>query len=396
MNKTLGLILSIGLALLLITSGVHADAQARDSCDALKLHLGTVELPQGSQTQKTFVLENQALENFTVEYLEAYDYNSGIIVSAAEYDKIVRGTNRGFLKVNINSLKNSDIENATGFIGLSGHFQSGKICSFEKQKLDIRLSRSTEQTQPEFIYAVNFSGNTACSLTLNVPSRVLVKAHDSVTFFANNTSSKEVSVKVTGNNVDVLNAETKIPARSSASLRVYFDILNGVEKTNVQWTAGSETCNYSVQSTELVNLSPALPAAPVQQTPTTGAGAQGTTGTATAGTPTDPTAGASAGSNTNANATPISSLDPVSAALVVWNSNTPVGIFLLLVIVGGALWYRFKIHPKKMAGQAKASQTESSAVVENKKSMLEELIVEELPEAQTQTQNTTSRIRNIL
>ncbi|MDO8427586.1 MAG: hypothetical protein Q7S92_00055 [Candidatus Diapherotrites archaeon] len=243
--------LGLFLAFILLTIPVLGSHQTglRDSCDGLHLRLNAVQIEEGQSIRKTFLLQNFALENFALDSVQAYDYNSGIIVSGADYDRIILGGNTGFFSVQIQALQNTDLEKGLGFIDIFGHFQSGQTCSLDRQIFNVTIVQPRSST-PEF------SSGTNCSkFSLQVPSRVLVQQNGSINFTAENNSNQAYIVHAQGQNVDVLNSEETIPARSKADLSVFYKIQNNADTGSIVWNASSTDCTMHNQATELVNLS---------------------------------------------------------------------------------------------------------------------------------------------
>jgi hypothetical protein len=348
MTNLLNRILGLVLITLLLISGVHAsvNTQARDSCTELGIHTFSVTLDEGSTEKQTFRVTNNALEEFTIEYLHAYDLNSGIIVSDSGFERRLVGGNSTNFWITFNALKNSDLESATGYVDMFGQFQSGNQCSFEKVPFNITINQTVENVVTTPVVG-------KCSLVLSVPEKSMVRTSDSVNFYANNQSSQEVTLLLRGNNLDVFNAEVTIPGNTEAGLPVFFKVQNNAQQTFLVWEATSQDCTYNEQTTQLVNLDfdedkPVVIPVGITDTDSDDSIAD-ISDPVIVDSDVDTPIGSGTGVDADAQGaegTPLSSLDPVSAALIVFNTSELLGWFLVLVIVLGAVWYRFRKHPQ--------------------------------------------------
>lgn len=348
-------VLIIGLFLLANVTASE-NTIARDDCTSISVRTNDVTVEKGKSKQATFIVENSALEEFYVDFVEAYDYNSGIMVRADGFTRVIPGQERGYARTSIVSIGDSDLSEGQGFIEVRGHFQSARFCDVPAKEFKITVTQPGEQR-------ISFNDAGDCGkFELNVPERYLAKGRDKVNFYAKNQLNQPVTVIVSGINTTVFTEQFTVGRNSETSLPVHFKVNSHAEEGQLQWAVSGAACIYQPKSTQLVNLLFDVQKAQAQEATAmkiVEGNAQAVSAVGANSEPAQITGqtqgraveenketqamapivpGVAVQNGGNGKDEPV--VDPVTVALAIWNYDILAGFLMVLIIIGGIYWYR--------------------------------------------------------
>lgn len=191
---------------------------AVSSCSEIQLNTSTVRVARNSEATVFFVVENRGAERFFIDSTEVLDNVSGLIASAAGFDRMIDAGGFGAVGVRVKALKDVDVKHANGVLRLRGHFLGGKECSFQ----DIGNRQFDILVEEKPISSLDGAKFRACSgIIVANPADFAINGREMVLRIKNDTAYR-ATIRMAGQGLRINPGTISVPEHSDVieSIRI--------------------------------------------------------------------------------------------------------------------------------------------------------------------------------
>jgi len=214
------------------------------NCSDLDIKTQSITLKAGENAIEEFSLVNNSPQNFYIDSVQAYDYDSGFESSAASLnDKADAFGGSADIQVKIKAYDSAESKTGTAYIKVKGHFTDGKQCSYND--IGVESFKVTVKEKEVIKECSDFK--------LTVPAEKSIKGNGSLSISYDNPLNKSAEIKMYGTGLTVSPSKFSISANDYGTKTIEVK-LSGDEDTFLVYEIKMSGCNISSKTTKITSI----------------------------------------------------------------------------------------------------------------------------------------------
>lgn len=206
-------------------------------CSDITLNTSTVRLEQGETAYATFFLENDASENFLVDYIRIFDSSSNIRAEENGYAKLTPDFGKSYVNVMVKAYEHSETGTDEAFAEVRGHFQNGNTCYIQSKKFPVIIEENEEDGAAE---EENYTGS-CIYFSLTVPSSKTIEKEGTIPITIDNRSMYRATIRLSGPGLTVQPTLISVPKNTQVSENI--SVSSVLSETSLIYSIESLGCN---------------------------------------------------------------------------------------------------------------------------------------------------------
>ncbi|MEW6295401.1 MAG: hypothetical protein AB1467_03855 [Candidatus Diapherotrites archaeon] len=211
------------------------------NCSSLDIETQSITLKAGESVVEEFSLVNNSSQNFYIDAVQAYDYDSGFESSAVSLDdKATAFGGSADIQVKIHAYDSAEEKTGTAYLKVKGHFTGGKQCSYN----DIGIASFNVTIKGKEI-------TKECSdFKLTVPAERAINGSGSLSISYDNPLNKSAEIKMYGSGLKVSPSKFSITANDYGTKTIEVEF-SGNEDTFLVYEINISGCNIPSKTTKI-------------------------------------------------------------------------------------------------------------------------------------------------
>ena len=203
-------------------------------CSDITLNTNTVRLEQGETEYATFFLENDASENFLIDYARVFDSSSNIRAEENGYAKLTPDFGNSYLNVRVKAYEHAETGTDEAFVEVKGHFQNGNTCYIQSKRFPVIIEEKEEETTEEYTESCSY-------FSLIVPSSKTMQEEGTVPITIDNRSMYRATIRLSGPGLTVQPTLISVPKNTQVSENI--SVSSVLSETSLIYTIEALGCN---------------------------------------------------------------------------------------------------------------------------------------------------------
>ncbi|MCX6798940.1 MAG: hypothetical protein NTW59_02465 [Candidatus Diapherotrites archaeon] len=195
--------------------GGTTPSEAEAGCLDIGINSSTLAVAQGETANATFYIVNSGIENFYIDYVDAFDNSGNFTTETAGYDKLAKAGKTAAFTVKARAYDGAELGSEYAFIDVKGHFQNQESCYIDANGVEaFRVSIVNKAPASGSFAPAPTPSTVACSssgTSLSAPESQDVGANSNVPITINNTSGSRITIRLQGPGLTVNPSLISVP-----------------------------------------------------------------------------------------------------------------------------------------------------------------------------------------
>ncbi len=207
----------------------------------IELVASTVQAERGRTGYATLFLENNAEENFLVDYIGIFDLSSNFKAEESGYEKTVPAFGSSYINVKVNAYDYASIGNYEAYLEIAGHYQNGKQVHIFGDSLGTFPVEIVEKRVFEYANSEPVGQETCSYFSLIVPSKANIEESGTVPITVDNRSYDRATIRLYGAGLTAEPMLISVPKNTLISENVF--VSSVLNETNLVYKIEAPGCN---------------------------------------------------------------------------------------------------------------------------------------------------------
>ncbi len=222
------------------TSGSGSTPDPQEDLEIV-LIASTVQVKKGRTGYATLFLENNAEENFLIDYISVFDSSSNFEADESGYEKTVPAFGSSYINVKVKAYDYAALGDYEAFLEIAGHFQNGEQAHIFGDSLGAFHVEIVERRVVEYAEPAPVLQETCSYFSLIVPSETGIEGSGTIPITIDNRSYGRATIRLYGAGLEVQPKLISIPKKTLISENVL--VSSVLNNTNLVYSIEAPGCN---------------------------------------------------------------------------------------------------------------------------------------------------------
>jgi len=211
-------------------------------CRDIYLNAGTVRVEQGSTSYRTVYLENDADEDFLIDFVSVFDSSGDIKAEENGYEKVVPANGSSYINVKIQAYDYAETGEEEAFLEVKGHFQGEQDCEPFGDGITTLSVIVEEEDIGQGSTGTDFAG-TCTYFSLIAPEAKTIDTSGTIEITIDNRTMERATVRLSGPGLTVQPQLISVPKYTLVTETV--SVASVLSNTSLVYEIEALGCNQS-------------------------------------------------------------------------------------------------------------------------------------------------------